>query len=199
VVPDGYEFRDWNPNYPDAQVEPFLKSCLRGMASGLGVAYHSLANNLEAVNFSSARSGLIEEQANWMLIQEWMIDHLHVPLYRRWLKMADLTGRLTLQGSQTKYYDVTFMPKRWPWVDPLKDVQANIEAIKWGLKSRTQVVSETGGDVEDIFAQLRAEEDLAEQFDVEINPDEAKAEAMAEAKPEPAADSGGQDEQSGDE
>lgn len=183
VVPDGYEFRDWSPNYPDAQVEPFMKACLRGLASGLGVAYHSLANNLEAVNFSSARAGLLEERDNWMMLQEWLIDHLHVPLYRRWLKMASLTGRLQLQGPESKFWDVTFSPKRWTWVDPLKDVKANVEAIKWGLKSRTQVVNETGGDLEDIFAQLQAEQALAEEFDVEINPDEKETELQEPSKP----------------
>jgi lambda family phage portal protein len=177
VVPDGYEVKEWSPNYPDTQVGPFMKSCLRGISSGFGVSYHSLGNDLEAVNFSSARAGLLEERDQWMLIQEWLIEHLHVPLYRRWLRMADLTKRLPIQGPVQKYFDVTWSPKRWQWVDPFKDVQANAMAIQWGLKSRTQVVAETGNDLEDIFGQLADENAMAEQFKLEVNPEDKKQEA----------------------
>jgi lambda family phage portal protein len=183
IVPQGYEFKDWNPNYPDAQVEPFMKSCLRGLASGLNVTYHSLANNLEAVNFSSARAGMLEERDNWMLLQQWLVDHLHIPLYRRWLRMALLTSRLSLQGPEPKFWDVTWSPKRWTWVDPLKDVQANINAIQWGLKSRTQVVNETGADLEDIMTQLKSENDMAEDAGVNINPEQIDEPDQASATP----------------
>jgi hypothetical protein len=79
------------------------------------------------------------------------------------------------------------------WIDPLKDVQANVKAIQWGLKSRTQVVSETGGDIEDIFTQLQAENALAEEFDVEVSGPEK--EPMAEEKEEDDGqeDAGGKD------
>lgn len=189
-LPAGWEFQSFDPAYPDAQVAPFMKSCLRGIASGFGVSYHSLGNDLEAVNFSSARAGLLEERDNWQLIQQFLIEHLHVPLYRRWVRMAGLTNRLSLQGSVEKYFDVSWQAKRWAWVDPLKDAQANIEAIKWGLKSRTQVVNETGGDLEDIFNQLKSEEDMADLMDVNVNPDvmemeAAKEQAKAGAKVQP--------------
>jgi lambda family phage portal protein len=185
ILPEGYDFKSFDPAFPDAMVEPFKKAMLRGIASGLGVSYFTLANDLEAVNFSSARAGLLEERNHWMTLQDWLVEHLHIAVYRRWLSMADLVGRLPLSGPTAKYYDISFMPRRWQWVDPLKDVQANIEAIKWGLKSRTQVVAETGGDLEDIFDQLAAENRLAEEKDVEINPDELQAEAQQEeARPE---------------
>ncbi|PLW98842.1 MAG: phage portal protein, partial [Marinilabiliales bacterium] len=162
VVPSGYEFKDFNPNYPDAQVGPFLKSMLRGVASGLGVSYHSLANDLESVNFSSARAGVLEERDQWMMLQEWLKEHFHEPVFELWLSNSCLTKKLPFSLDRLdKLSDVYFQGKRWPWVDPLKDVNANIAAIKNGLKSRSAVVNESGSDIEDVFDQLAMETDLA--------------------------------------
>lgn len=185
TLPNGYSFQAFDPAFPDAMVEPFKKAMLRGTASGLSVSYPSLGNDAEAVNFSSLRAFLLEERNHWMCIQEWLVEHLHDQLYERWLMTSSLSGRVPLQGPLTKYLDVTWRPKRWQWVDPLKDVQANIEAIKWALKSRTEVVAETGGDLEDIMDQLAAENRMAEERDIEIDGDATEKEEPEEPE-EPA-------------
>lgn len=170
MLPPGVSFQTYDPAYPDAAVGPFIKSCLRGVSAALGVSYHSLANDLESVNFSSARAGVLEERERWMALQTWLADNLQRPIYERWLGLAILTGKLPFK-EQEKYREVTFRPRRWAWVDPLKDINANIEAIKWGIKSRTAVVEESGGDLEDVFAELAAEHEQAETVGIEINPD----------------------------
>lgn len=167
-LPYGVTMQSWDPAYPDTQVGPFMKSCLRGVAAGLGVAYHTLGNDLEAVNFSSARAGVLEEREYWMMLQNWFTDHFMNEIYDRWLAMASLTGAITTTGSLEKYRRVYFQPRRWSWVDPLKDVNASIEAIKWGLKSRTAVVAEQGLDISDVFDQLEDENTLAADKGVTI-------------------------------
>lgn len=190
-LPLGLNLASWDPQYPDAQVGPFMKACLRGVSSALGVSYHSLGNDLEAVNFSSARAGILEEREEWMQLQSWFTEHFCQTLYERWLAMASLSGKLRLNGPLDKYSAVYFQPRRWQWVDPLKDVQANIQAIQWGLKSRTQTVAENGQDIEEVLDQLSSEQALADAKDVPIAP--AKTEPAAPpTEPEP--QNGGQNE-----
>jgi lambda family phage portal protein len=71
VLPAGYSVQGWSPNAPNADYGDFVKSCVRGIASGLNVAYNSLANDLENVNISSIRSGTLEEREAWKAIQSW--------------------------------------------------------------------------------------------------------------------------------
>jgi hypothetical protein len=59
-----------------------------------------------------------------------------------------------------KFNAAEFRGRRWQWVDPLKDVQANITSIEAGLKSRRQVVSEMGGDFEDVIDELAEDQSL---------------------------------------
>ncbi len=45
---------------------------------------------------------------------------------------------------------VQWIPSRWDWVDPLKDIQAQVLAMEAGITSRRKVVEATGYDVEEV-------------------------------------------------
>lgn len=169
-LPQGLKFSQWTPDYPSDQYGTFKTAALRGLAAGLSVNHPVLAQDFGAVNFSSLRGAVLEEREHWMELQNWFIEYCCIPIYERWLQMATLSGKLTVNGSLEKYQSINFQGRRWTWVDPLKDVQSNIEAIKWGLKSRTECVSEAGGDMEDTLDMLAAENDMAKAKGVDIAP-----------------------------
>lgn len=181
ILPPGYELNKWDPKYPDAAMEPFVKACLRGVAAGLGVAYHNLANDLENVNYSSARIGELDERDAWMGLQNFVCEHLHQPLYDEWLEMAVLTGALPFDPARLdKYRSVYWQPRRWAWVDPMKEVGAAIEAINAKIKSRTRIAAEAGDDLEDIFEELEAENEMAADHNLSLEPVQPKATGVVE-------------------
>lgn len=161
VLPKGYEFQAFNPDYPTANYDVFVKSCLRGIASGLGVAYNTLANDLEGVNFSSIRSGTLEERDNWMVIQKWFVGAYLIPTFNDWLEAALLNGAIVAPngfalpaGKLYKFKAHTWQGRRWSWVDPLKDIEASLAAIRAGLNSPQQVAAQMGMDLDDIMEAL---------------------------------------------
>jgi lambda family phage portal protein len=162
-LPPGYKFNaGWNPKYPDAAVEPFIKAMLRGVSAGLGVAYHNLANDLEGVNYSSARIGELDERDMWMGLQTFFCEHLHGPLYCDWMPQQVLMGQLNFPAERLdQYQSVYFQGRRWAWVDPLKEVGASIEAINAKIKSRTRIAAENGEDLEDVLQEIKDENTLA--------------------------------------
>ena len=50
-----------------------------------------------------------------------------------------------------------WIPPRWDWVDPLKDIQAQVLAMEAGITSRRKVVEATGYDVEEIDRENAAD------------------------------------------
>jgi len=52
---------------------------------------------------------------------------------------------------------VHWIPPRWDWVDPLKDIQAQLLAIEAGLMSRRKAVEATGYDIEEIDRENAAD------------------------------------------
>ena len=172
-LPDGVQFQSWDPQYPHGEYADFVKAQLRGIASGLGVAYHGLSNDLEGVNFSSIRSGVLEEREVWKGLQEWAIDNLHTHVYETWLVSALLSDAIhTATGgtlsvlSAEKYRRVAWQPRRWQWVDPAKDMAANQTAINERLRSRSDVIREMGRDPEEVWREIERENDLLAQLGI---------------------------------
>jgi lambda family phage portal protein len=169
-MPSGWEFETWDPNHPVAAYEPYVLAVLRGAAAGLGVSYVSLANDLRGVSYSSIRQGTLEERANYQMMQTWEIDHLCRPIFERWLGNALGLGVINLPLAKfDKFARAKWRPRGWPWVDPLKEVKANSEAVRNGMKTLQDVAGESrGDDVEDIFIQLENERNLAQAHGHEL-------------------------------
>ena len=71
-----------------------------------------------------------------------------------------LAGALDLPGFATApahWRAVQWIPPRWDWVDPLKDIQAQVLAIDAGLLSRRKAVEATGYDIEEIDRENAAD------------------------------------------
>lgn len=189
VLPSGYGFTSFDPDYPHQMYDVFVKACLRGVASGLGVAYNTLSNDLEGVNFSSIRSGVLEERDNWKVIQNWMIESFLDQVFTDWLRWSLLMGAIRtpkgfpLPASKfEKFNACIWKGRRWQWVDPVKDMQASILGIQNNLKSREDVIDEIGGDYEEVFAQLSAEQELLKSYDLPVSTIPAKDEGDKDKK-----------------
>lgn len=176
-LPAGVTFQPFNPDYPSAMFPDFVKAHLRGIASGLGVAYHSLANDLEGVSFSSIRSGTLEERDEWMVVQGWFIEAFHERLYPEWLRHALAFGQVVFDSGKSapvslfdKFSAHVFKGRRWQWVDPLRDVQASIEAIDANLKSPQDVANEMGEDYEDVLVAIKAAQEMEARLGITRTP-----------------------------
>jgi lambda family phage portal protein len=185
-LPEGVQFQPFNPDYPTAMYADFVKANLRGIASGLGVAYHALANDLEGVSFSSIRSGTLEERDVWMLIQEWFAQSFLDRVHQEWMQAALAFGQIGLPNGSTlpiakldKFTPHTWQGRRWEWVDPLKDIEADIAAINAGLKSPQSVAAKLGLDYEDLLVEIKAAEAMREKLGVKLASEAAAAAAAA--------------------
>jgi lambda family phage portal protein len=168
-LPAGVEFKPFDPQHPSTAFRDFEKAMLRGIASGLGVSYTSLANDLEAVSYSSIRQGLLEERDFWRTVQFWMIEHFCQPVYERWLRQALDAGVLNLPAAKYfKFRSTQWVPRGWQWVDPRNEAEAQITAINAGLMTRTQALAERGLDIEDVLRERQAEDEMIAEFDINL-------------------------------
>jgi lambda family phage portal protein len=162
-LPAGVRFKEWNPQYPNGEYAVYVKAMLRGIASGLGVAYNNLANDLEGVNFSSIRQGALDEREAWKELQEWLIETLIEPVFMEWLPRALLRG-ISLPNGATlrperldKYREVVWQPRRWAWIDPKSEVAAAVASKNNLLTSPGQIIRDTGRDPDTVWRDIAAE------------------------------------------
>lgn len=171
----GQKYVSIEPTHPNQAFGDFIKSSLRAVAGGLGVNYNSLANDLESVNYSSMRAGKLEEVEEYKNLQGWLIESFHTPIFEAWLEMALISGALRAGNGSAlpttkfaKFNAPDWKPRRWPWVDPLKDLQASVLAVEKGFRSRRSIIAEMGDDIENVFSEQAEDEKLAAEKDLEF-------------------------------
>jgi len=169
MLPPGMEFVEWKLDHPANAFPQFVQAVLRQIATGLGVSYNALANDLVGVNYSSIRAGLLTERDQWRRHQAWFAESFLQPVFDSWLPMALLSGELALPSRDFRKYGAgRWQTRGWQWVDPLKDVQAAIMAIDAALDTRDDVISDRGGDFEETLEQLDAENKLAKKYGIDL-------------------------------
>lgn len=183
MAPDGYDLKTWAPQHPNTNYHEFRKGQLQMFASGMGCEYTSLANDRERVNYSSIRAGNLSERDKWRADQAWWICIFLDRVYREWVRMVFLTGAVQLDARSdlSRFLQVRWVPRGYPWVDPLKETDSSVAGIQAGLTSRHLTCSEQGVEVEDVFQDLAREKRLAKKLDIEIEPKPASAQKTAPA------------------
>ena len=168
-LPPGMDFKTFDPAHPTTAFAEFEKAILRSIASGLGVSYVSLSNNLEGVSYSSIRQGTIEDRDHFKMMQRFMIDHFIDHVYRAWLEMAITTGRITLPMAKFDLFadQVIYRPRGFAWVDPQKEINANVTALNNGIVTLQDIHAHYGRDTEDIFEQIDRERELADRYGID--------------------------------
>lgn len=172
----GWQFDSYDPAYPNGEHKDFVKSVVRSIASGLGVNYNLLNNDLEGVNYTSLRAGALDERETWMLIQNWFAEQFLRPVFAWWLENALLLGKIGYTSGSTlpvekleKFNRPVWIGRRWDWVDPLKDMEAIRVALQLGYTSLARELASRGEDVEETFAEIKWVKDLAAKYGVTLN------------------------------
>ena len=165
----GQEFQTFDPNHPTSAFESFTTTVLRSIASGLNISYHALSNDLTSVNYSSIRQGALEDRSNFQIWQEFIVQHFIDVVFKRWLEMAITTKAINLPiGKFSKFANsINYIPRSFPWIDPLKEMQANVVGLQNGIVTYSDIVSSYGKDVEETFEQHQKEQELAAQYGIE--------------------------------
>lgn len=186
VLPWGLTYKQHQTASPGSDYAPFVKDTQRGAAGGLGPSYNRLANDLEGVNFSSLRSGELDERDFYKCAQELLVSGLLDAIGQAWFESSVLTGALDIPPRDIeRCSEMEWQARGWDWVDPLKDAKAASESIANRTKSRSYYIRANGDDPEQIFDELEAEEAylrkkglLADPSTQTVNPNASKPESV---------------------
>ncbi len=165
LLPKGVKAVPYDPQAPPTGVDQLTASMLRGIASGMGGPYVHIANNLQGVNYSSIRSGDLEQRGIYRALQQFVIDHHEEPYFVEWSKILRMNPETPIDGRKldgcVENDEFRFIGRGWDWVDPLKEIQANKEAIKLRVKTRGDILAETTGeDFEEFLDRSQEEEQM---------------------------------------
>lgn len=133
------------PGYVD-----YVKHQQHIIAAGMGVTYEMMTGDVTEVNFSSARVRMLDfrreaELEQWTII----VPNLCERICRAFEDAAVLAG--IVRRAEYSFYHTT--PK-WAYVDPSKDVRADLDEISGGLASISEKLRQRGYKPDDVFREL---------------------------------------------
>lgn len=138
--------------------EPFQYRTLLQVCMGLGIPYYEVTGDLKQANYSSLRSGMLGFRRRIEAFQHSVLVFLLCrAVWRWWLDAVVLAGALPLRGyaeDPRPWLRVNWIPPKWEWVDPFKDIKAEILAKDAGLKSRSAIIKGMGDDPEQVDQEI---------------------------------------------
>lgn len=165
------------------QFEPAMLSALMAMAAGAGITYDQLTGDLRQANYSSLRAGKIEfrrlvEQLQWLLL----VPKLMKPTTRRFTDTAIMAGKLRERRDGYRWDYVT--PAVEP-IDPKKDLEADILAVRSMRMSPQEFIAAWGRDWRKVVADMAAflEEIDTKKLVLDIDPRRTTQTGAAQTNP----------------
>ena len=160
---------------PSPNFMNFCDLVMRITASSLEIPYEVLTKDFSKTTYSSARAALLEAWRVYAIYRSFFTRQYCQPLWRMVMEEAWLRGYLQLPAGAPDFYEAQALwcNTRWigparGYIDPTKEIKANIDAINAGLMSRSEAIAERGGDFDDVTEQLAAERKRYEELGITL-------------------------------
>ncbi|WP_019222080.1 phage portal protein [Bartonella senegalensis] len=161
-------------SYEAFQFRNILKIC-----SALNMPYAVVTGDVTRGNFSNVRTSIIQFRRH---VKQWR-EHIiafqfNRIVWERFVEMAVLAGGVNLPGWEENplpWLQCESFAPPLEMIDPNKDISAEKEEIRAGLKTRRMALAERGFDIDSIHAELEEEHTDARKRGLSFDTDYALA------------------------
>ena len=168
----GEHFKQFTPSGQATEFENFIVTQLRILAASHGLSLESASRNVERVNYSSARQNMLADQQTYKALRNFIIEHFFRKLYKRFINACWLAGLLDgfdFDPSDPRFYEAKWLTEGLPWIDPLKEANANTIQLGNGGMSFQEYCANNGADWKERLEEMAEVKKYAEQLGVDLN------------------------------
>lgn len=142
-------------NHPNSALIDFRRAQLRAVAAGTGSTYSSVAKSYDGT-YSAQRQEMVESWAHYDRMRSQVVSDFLRPIYQRFVMALVTSGRLAVPAGvdMRGLLRAEYRGPATPWVDPKKEIEADLLAIEGNLLSRHQVIRKRGGDPQIVDQQI---------------------------------------------
>jgi lambda family phage portal protein len=165
-------------NFPDA-----VAAFARFVGLPFGLTIEQLMLDFSRTNYSSARAARLQAQQTAEMYQARFAHKFISRVYQWWI--SKLVKRGVLMNAPENYWEHEWIPQGKPWVDPSKEIDAAIKAVKLGVESRSNIAIERGYDFEAMCDRNARDMELLEDRGLPTDPEGASQPQQQPQQPEP--------------
>ena len=179
-----------DPNRPGGTLEPFMDWHLRAVSAAIDFPFELLVKKYEN-SYSGGRLAVIDGRISFQCWQDEVIHDLCDSVGRQLILECVAVGEVDIDADEFLQHREHFskhawVAPGWPWVDPVKEVRADTEAIHEGLGTRQDSLNTRGKDLEETDEQrfreksselemqaklLKRKQELEEEFGISFGSD----------------------------
>lgn len=173
-----------NPNRPNTVLEQFRTAMMRAVSRCIGLSYSSLSGDYDGT-YSAQRQELVEAYDGYRMMSQQFVASFVQPVWERFVSLAIASGAVKVPAHirPDSVAQASFRGPKMPWIDPLKEANGLKALFEARVESRTAVIAERGGRVQDKFEEIARERDLAAELGFPLDTDNS-----APADPPPGGD-----------
>ncbi|MDD0852988.1 phage portal protein [Halobacteriovorax sp. GB3] len=167
-LPPGKDIDFTNPPQVEGLSE-FNKRVLHAIATGLGITYHQLTQDLSDTNYSSLKAGTNQFKRD---IKTWRTD-LVIPALdevSEWFLEAYELSTAKIPKELKR----SWTPPRDEMIDPVKEIPATIKEVRAGLASWSATVRARGLDPRKLLEELKEDKKMFTKYGLILDCDPEK-------------------------
>jgi lambda family phage portal protein len=161
----------------------FEKSILRYLAANFGMSYEQLSRDFSETNYSSLRGALNEVHKHMKARKRAVADKYANHVFMLFLEEAIAKGAISSMPSgggpsfweglnREAYSNCSWIGASRGQIDELKETQASVLKVKYGLSTRAEELAKQGKDWRVTFKQIKREEAKAEELGISFVEDD---------------------------
>jgi lambda family phage portal protein len=144
------------------------------VAAGMGVSYSEITTMASGTNFSAPRITVNDKRRHYKKQQDFIVRVLCKPVYRKFIQWCFLSGLIPgksiidFRENAWGYSNAVWIPDKWDWVDPLKDIEAVIAERDAGLSTDEEFCELRSKNRDDLYNTLEAEKKEREKRGITV-------------------------------
>jgi lambda family phage portal protein len=184
----GEEVDTFNPSRPNPAAADFMKQLIQWAANAVDMPYEVFANDWKDLNYSNARTVLLQAYLAFGVYQNHLVNHLCIPVWENFVSdcvAADVVKADGFGFRKDDYFRSSWITPGWKWVDPEKESNAATNDLNNLIDTLANVLAGKGDDWEETVEQRAKEiakvKELEKKYNITMSP-QAKEEKAQAAK-----------------
>lgn len=182
---EGEDIGTISSNRPNNALIPFRQDQLRAVAADTGTSSSSISKNYDGT-YSSQRQELVESRGSYDTMTDLFVDVYAQPVWEHFVDAARAARLIVIPNTVDRdtIYNATHSRPAMPWIDPLKEVQANSQMEDRGYTSRSEIVRSRGRQPDEVLREIKRDRD--EETSLGVTLDRTSGKGASQAQPQEA-------------
>ena len=156
----GATYQPLNSGAPRTNFSDFAHEQIRHISRGVDAPYSALAQHNDA-SWSGLRAERMVAQTMWAEIQNLLVDCFERPAFEHWLRWA-IVNNVIAGRTPADFRPILESAEFVPWqpehLQPREEATAKRIMLEAGITSRAEIIRKMGGNPQQIFAEIQAEQ-----------------------------------------